>query len=133
MKTAYILIALFFLKAAHSQNEVCTIKQMQLETYAFVTANLEAVRKNIPDHDALIEVSIFMKSQKIAYNLVSPENSYSGKNKTQIDVWSELDKFLKHKIKACKDEKYLMYDELTFRIPLSDENIQKAIKQVNGL
>jgi hypothetical protein len=107
------------------------------------------VNKKFKNKESLIEVSIDFKEyseeqyeekdyaeiSKVNYYLVSPQNSYDGKNKKEIEIYSKLDKFILKKIKDCIDNsskfKVELYSNLTFRIPLTESNIKKAIEEVN--
>ena len=129
----YILVLMVVFNTAFSQNIKCTIKEVQLDTYSFVQSNLTTIAKDFVDHNSLIEVAIEIQTQKISYFLISPANYYSGENKFEIKVWNDLDKFLLNIFQSCISDDNMKFDELKFRIPLSEENIKKAILQVQQI
>jgi len=137
----YLIILIFSLLSTTvlSQSKNCNMAQIQLDTYDFATSKLEMIQKGFSNLDALIQVSVDIKDKKvkkITYYLILPENSYSGVNKKEITVWEGLDKFVSEKVNSCLNESSdsdLQYTTMmVFRIPLSQENIQMAINEVNS-
>ena len=149
MKIIILILSITFSNLIFSQAEKCSIQEIQLETYDFVLNKLNRVNKKFKNKESLIEVSIDFKEyseeqyeekdyaeiSKVNYYLVSPQNSYDGKNKKEIEIYSKLDKFILKKIKDCIDNsskfKAELYSNLTFRIPLTESNIKKAMEEVN--
>ncbi len=121
----------------YSQDKGCTISDIQLEIYDFTSSNLNEISKNINDRNSLIEVNIAIKNkniQTIKYYLISPENNYTEKSESEIKIWKKLNSFItktiSDKIQKCPN---LDYEGIKFRVPISEENIQKAITEVNSL
>ncbi|ESU20485.1 hypothetical protein FEDK69T_30100 [Flavobacterium enshiense DK69] len=136
-KNLIIPILLLLSNTIFAQSNKCNIKQIQLETYDFATSKLELVQKGFSNLDALIQSSIDIKDkkiEKITYYLILPENSYSGVNKKEITVWDGLHKFIFEKVNSCikNDSDFENTSMIVFRIPLSKENIQMAINEVNS-
>ena len=124
-----------FSTVSYSQNKKCEISDVQIETYKYTTQNLQKIAKQFSDKNSLIEVSIEIKNkklEKIEYNLILPENNYSGENKAEIKIWKGLNQFIfetvNRKIKNCLN---FNYEKIIFRVPISIENINKAIEEVN--
>lgn len=131
-----IIVVIWFLIAniSYSQNMNC-ISDIQLETYNFTTSNLEKINKQISDKNSLIEVSIEINNKKIKdikYKLITFENNYNGENKIEIKIWKGLNKYIyktvNNKITNCPS---FIYEKIVFRVPISVENINKAIEEVN--
>ncbi|RAR70622.1 hypothetical protein [Flavobacterium aciduliphilum] len=129
-------IFLFFISCSlYSQDNKCNVPSLQFETYDFAISNLKNISKNITDKNSLIEVTIqieYKSINKIKYNIISPENNYSGENKVEIKVWKGLNNFITKNINLIiKNCPNFNYERIVYRIPLSKENIQKAIEEVN--
>ena len=134
MKSTLLIICLMLFELGFSQNRNC-VDQIQLETYQFATTNLEKINDDIYDKNSVIEVTIEIENNKvklIKYNLISPENNYSGENKSEIKVWKGLNNFIlktvNHNLKNCFT---FTYTGIIYKVPLSMENIQNAINEVN--
>ena len=137
MKTITLLAFIFLANLTFSQEKNCGTPNIQLKTYNFAKSNLEKISEFINDKNSLIEVSIEMNNKKInqiKYNLILPSDNYSGKNKSEIEVWTELNKFIlktvKIEIEKCPN---FDYEKVTFRVPVSIEYIEKAITEVNQI
>jgi hypothetical protein len=137
MKTIILLAFIFIANLTFSQEKNCGTSNIQLKTYNFAKLNLEKISEFINDKNSLIEVSVEMHYKKInqvKYKLILPDDNYSGKIKSEIEVWSELKKFVfktvKIEIKKCPN---FNYEKVTFRVPVSLENIEKAITEVNKI
>ena len=120
----------------YAQKKGCEISDIQFETYKLTTSNLKEINKNINDTNSLIEVDIEIENKKIKqieYNLISPENNYNEEIKSKIKIWQGLNSFIfktiTNKIQKCPN---FDYEGIKFRIPISIENIQKAIKEVSN-
>jgi len=136
MKNSLIIIYFLAFGLTYAQNKKCTISDLQIDTYEFTISNLTEINQNISDKNSLIEVTIEIENKKIKqinYNLILPENSYSGENKSEIQPWKGLSNFIikniNYKLKNCPD--FGNYDHMVYRIPLSKENIEKAFDEVN--
>lgn len=135
MKKTLIIIHFFVYICTYSQSKKCTIPDLQYETYDFAIKNLKKISQNISNKNSLIEIHIEIENKvikQIKYNLISPENNYSGENKSEIEVWKGVNSFItkniNHKLKNCPD---FYYEGITYRMPLSKENIKRAIDEVN--
>jgi hypothetical protein len=135
MKKILIILCFIISSIANSQNKNFRVQELQLETYKYTISNLEKISKNIEDKNSLIEVTIEFENKsikQIKYNLILPENNYSGENKTEIKVWKGLNKsihnLVNNGINNCSNFNSV---KLVFRIPISIENIKKAIEEVN--
>lgn len=136
MKNALIIIYFLAFGLTYAQNKKCTISDLQFDTYEFTISNLTKINQNISDKNSLIEVTIEIENKKIKqinYNLILPENSYSGENKREIQPWKGLNNFIikniNYKLKNCPN--FGDYGHMVYRIPLSKENIEKAFDEVN--
>lgn len=136
MKNALMIIYFLVFGFTYAQNKKCTISDLQFDTYEFTISNLTEINQNISDKNSLIEVTIEIENKKIKqinYNLILPENSYSGENKKEIQIWKGLNNFIikniNYKLKNCSD--FVNFDHMVYRIPLSKENIERAFDEVN--
>ena len=150
MKKVILILSIIFSNPIFSQTEKCSIQEIQLETYEFVLNNLNRVNKKFENKESLIEVTINFKKRtaeqdynkdyaeikNVEYYLISPENSYSGENKVGIKIFSKLENYILKKINSCIENssefKEQLYDNIIFRIPLNETNIEKAIEQVKS-
>lgn len=150
MRKFIFILSILGFNLTFSQTEKCSVQEIQLETYEYVLNHINEINKNFENKESLIEVTInikertteqdykrnFTKIKDIDYHLISPENSYNGKNKESIKVDSKLDFFILNKVKECskysREFKKQLYDNIIFRIPLTASNIDLAIKQVKS-
>ncbi len=150
MKKLILIFIITFSNLIYSQSEKCSIQEIQLDTYEFVLNNLNRINKKFENKESLIEVSIDFKKysekqyeeknyaeiKNINYYLISPENSYSGENKMEVKIYSKLNnhiiKIINNCIENSSEFKGHLYENITFRIPLNETNIGKAIEQVNS-
>ncbi|SHF72944.1 hypothetical protein SAMN05444377_11724 [Flavobacterium fontis] len=132
--TLIFLSASFYIRA--QQFNKCSIQQIQLEIYDFTAKNLDLVKGDF-NQDFLIEAWVNFENNKVTdvqYFLISSADDYSGANKKSISVSKKLHELISEKFKCFETSTEIgIYNEqFRFRIPLSENNIKTAIREVSA-
>lgn len=137
MRIKQLLVTSFFLLLCtvkgFSQEYNCDIKQLKVNTYQFVTKNLDSIKKHTPN-EIITAVLEFGEKGELKKSIFYA--AYGEKAQKEVKVWKGLAEYVKTSFSLCPDSHF--YDNrdyvlnTTFKIPLVKAVLAKTIKQVEA-
>lgn len=125
-----IILFIFFTSLTFSQVKDCGIVDLQVAVYNYTKVNLLEISKDL-DKNSAIELNIKIVAKqivKISYKVVFIDDDYL----QDFTINSGLNKFIVNTLRIKLNQPLSCdYESIIFSIPMSLENINIAMKEIN--